>query len=156
MAAEVGQPAPELSAVNNERKPVAVADLKGKTTVLAFFPGAFTGGCQQEACAFRDSMAEYNNMGAQVYGVSVDSFFAQNAFIKENNLNFPFLSDYTRKTIEGYGVPVHDFAGMPGYTASMRAVFVLDKDGVIRHKAVVAPTEQPNFDEIKQAVRSLA
>ena len=123
---------------------------------LAFFPGAFTGGCQQEACTFRDSMAEYNNMGAQVYGVSVDSFFVQNAFIKENNLNFPFLSDYTRKTIEGYGIPVHDFAGMPGYTASMRAVFVLDKEGIIRHKAVVAPTEQPNFDEIKQAVRSLA
>ena len=94
--------------------------------------------------------------GPQVYGVSVDSFFAQNAFIKENNLNFPFLSDYTRKTIEGYGIPVHDFAGMPGYTASMRAVFVLDKEGVIRHKAVVAPTEQPNFDEIKQAVQSLA
>ena len=80
MSAEVGQPAPELTLINNERQPVTLADIKGKTTVLAFFPGAFTGGCQQEACTFRDALSEYNNLGAQVYGISVDSFFAQNAF----------------------------------------------------------------------------
>ena len=91
MSAEVGQPAPELTLINNERQPVTLADIKGKTTVLAFFPGAFTGGCQQEACTFRDALSEYNNLGAQVYGISVDSFFAQNAFVNENNLNFPFL-----------------------------------------------------------------
>jgi len=155
MPADVGQQAPELSVVNNERKPVAIGDLKGKTTVLAFFPGAFTGGCQQEACTFKDSMAEYTSVNAQIFGVSVDSSFAQNAFAKANDLNFPFLSDYTRKTIQDYGVPVNDFAGMTGYTTSMRAVFVLDKDGVIQYKTVVAPTEQPDFDEIKQAVQKL-
>ncbi|MCL0101545.1 peroxiredoxin [Dehalococcoidia bacterium] len=155
MSAELGQPAPELTVVNNERKPVTLADLKGKTAVLVFFPGAFTGGCVEEACTFRDSIEEYNNLGAQVYGISVDSFFVQNAFVSENKLNFPFLSDYSRKTIEAYGIPVHDFAGMPGYTSSMRAVFVIDAQGKVRYKVAVAPTEQPNFEEIKVAVSNI-
>ena len=92
MSAEVGQPAPDLTLINNERQPVTLADIKGKTSVLVFFPGAFTGGCQEEACTFRDALSDYNDLGAQVYGISVDSFFAQDAFIKENNLNFPFLT----------------------------------------------------------------
>jgi peroxiredoxin len=155
MSVEVGDQAPELTVVNNERKSVTLGDLQGKTTVLVFFPGAFTGGCQTEACTFRDALSDYNDLGAQVYGVSVDSFFAQNAFVSENSLNFPFLSDYTRKTIEDYGIPVNNFAGMEGYTTSMRAVFVLDSQGAIRFKTVVAPTEQPDFEEIKQAVSQL-
>ena len=152
MSAEVGQPAPDLTLINNERQPVTLADIKGKTVVLVFFPGAFTGGCQEEACTFRDALSDYNDLGAQVYGISVDSFFAQDAFIKENNLNFPFLSDYTRKTIEDYGIAVNDFAGMPGYTTSMRAVFVIASEGTIQHKVSVAPTEQQDFDGIKNAV----
>ena len=152
MSAEVGQSAPEITLIDNERQSVALADIKGKTTVLVFFPGAFTGGCQEEACTFRDALSEYNDLGAQVYGISVDSFFVQDAFINQNNLNFPFLSDYSRKTIEDYGIAVNDFAGMPGYTTSMRAVFVIDSKGIVRYKVAVAPTEQPDFDAIKSAV----
>ena len=152
MSAEIGKQSPELTAINNERQPVTLGDIKGKTAVLVFFPGAFTGGCQEEACTFRDALAEYNDVGAQVYGISVDSFFVQDAFISENNLNYPFLSDYSRKTIEDYGIAVNDFAGMPGYTTSMRAVFVLDSAGIVRYKVAVATTEQPDFDEIKKAV----
>ena len=152
MSAEVGQSAPEITLIDNERQSVALADIKGKTTVLVFFPGAFTGGCQEEACTFRDALSEYNDLGAQVYGISVDSFFVQDAFINQNNLNFPFLSDYSRKTIEDYGIAVNDFAGMPGYTTSMRAVFVIDSQGIVRYKVAVAPTEHPDFDAIKSAV----
>ena len=152
MSAEVGPSAPEITLIDNERQSVALADIKGKTTVLVFFPGAFTGGCQEEACTFRDALSEYNDLGAQVYGISVDSFFVQDAFINQNNLNFPFLSDYSRKTIEDYGIAVNDFAGMPGYTTSMRAVFVIDSQGIVRYKVAVAPTEQPDFDAIKSAV----
>ena len=64
MTADVGEPAPELNVVNNQRQPVTLADLKGKPAVLVFFPGAFTGGCQQEACTFRDSLSDYNDLGA--------------------------------------------------------------------------------------------
>ena len=155
MTAEIGQPAPEFMLINNERKSFKLDDLGGKPAVLVFFPGAFTGGCQQEACTFRDSMNEYNELGVSVYGISVDSFFVQNAFITDNNLNFEFLSDYSRETIENYGIAVNDFAGMPGYTTSMRAVFLIDSSGIITYKEAVPPPEQPNFDAIKEAIAKL-
>ena len=155
MALEVGAPSPEVSLFNNERQVLPLENFKGQTSVLVFFPGAFTGGCQEEACTFRDSLAQYEGLGAQVYGISVDSFFVQNAFISSNDLNFPFLSDYSRKTIESYGIAVRDFAGMEGYTTSQRAVVVLDKDGVVRFVTAVAPTEQPDFAEIQKAVTAI-
>ena len=155
MALQVGAPSPEVSLFNNERQVLTLENFKGQTSVLVFFPGAFTGGCQEEACTFRDSLAQYEGLGAQVYGISVDSFFVQNAFISSNDLNFLFLSDYSRKTIESYGIAVRDFAGMEGYTTSQRAVVVLDKDGVVRFVTAVAPTEQPDFAEIQKAVTAL-
>tara|TARA_B100000686_G_C16720711_1_gene934775 strand:- start:1207 stop:1674 length:468 start_codon:yes stop_codon:yes gene_type:complete len=155
MALQVGAPSPEVSLFNNERQVLTLENFKGQTSVLVFFPGAFTGGCQEEACTFRDSLAQYEGLGAQVYGISVDSFFVQNAFISSNDLNFPFLSDYSRKTIESYGIAVRDFAGMEGYTTSQRAVVVLDKDGVVRFVTAVAPTEQPDFAEIQKAVTAI-
>ena len=156
MSAEIGAKAPELSAINSDKQPVKLADLEGSPALLVFFPGAFTGGCQKEACDFRDSISDYNDVGVKVYGISVDSFFVQNAFIKENELNFPFLSDYTRQTIEDFGIAINDFAGMPGYTSSTRSVFLLDANGVVQYKASVAPTEQPNLDELKEAVQKLS
>ena len=155
MALQVGAPSPEVSLFNNERQVLTLENFKGQTSVLVFFPGALTGGCQEEACTFRDSLAQYEGLGAQVYGISVDSFFVQNAFISSNDLNFPFLSDYSRKTIESYGIAVRDFAGMEGYTTSQRAVVVLDKDGVVRFVTAVAPTEQPDFAEIQKAVTAI-
>ena len=155
MALEVGAPSPEISLFNNERQILTIENFKGQTSVLVFFPGAFTGGCQEEACTFRDSLTQYEGLGAQVYGISVDSFFVQNAFISSNDLNFPFLSDYSRKTIESFGIAVRNFAGMEGYTTSQRAVVVLDKDGVVRFVTAVAPTEQPAFDEIQKAVTAI-
>ena len=155
MALEVGAPSPEISLFNNERQVLTLENFKGQTSVLVFFPGAFTGGCQEEACTFRDSLTQYEGLGAQVYGISVDSFFVQNAFISSNELNFPFLSDYSRTTIENFGIAVRNFAGMEGYTTSQRAVVVLDKDGVVRFVTAVAPTEQPDFDEIQKAVTAI-
>ena len=66
MSAEIGEHAPELTLINNERKNFTLGDLDGKPAVLVFFPGAFTGGCQQEACTFRDSMNEYSDLGVSV------------------------------------------------------------------------------------------
>ena len=155
MTLEVGATSPEIRLFNNERQVITLENLKGQTSVLVFFPGAFTGGCQQEACTFRDSLSQYEGLNAQVYGISVDSFFVQNAFISDNELNFPFLSDYSRKTIESFDIAVRDFAGMEGYTTSKRAVVVLDKDGIVRFVTAVAPTEQPDFDEIQNAVTAI-
>ena len=153
MSAEIGAKAPELSAINSDKQPVKLADLEGSPALLVVFRGAFTGGCQKEACDFRDSISDYNDVGVKVYGISVDSFFVQNAFIKENELNFPFLSDYTRQIIEDFGIAINDFAGMPGYTASERAVFIVDEEGDVMWKWVGEnPGKQPDYDEVLSAV----
>ena len=149
MAAEVGQKAPDFELFDNDKNPTKLSDSKGKNVVLAFFPGAFTGVCTTEMCTFRDRSDSFNSMNAQVYGISVDAIFSQKAFSDANNLNFPLLSDYERKVGGAYGVSLPNFAGMDGYTASERAVFVIDKEGVIRFKWVGEnPGKDPDYDEV--------
>ena len=72
--------------------------------MLAFYPGAFTGVCDSEMCSLRDSMAEFNELNANVVGISVDSPFANGGFAGRHNLEFPLLSDFTRDRITSYNV----------------------------------------------------
>ena len=156
MAAEVGQQAPDFELFDNDKNPTKLSDSKGKNVVLAFFHGAFTGVCTTEMCSFRDRSDSFNSMNAQVYGISVDAIFSQKAFSDANNLNFPLLSDYQREVGAAYGVSLPNFAGMDGYTASERAVFVIDKGGVIRFKWVGEnPGKEPDYDEVQREVDKL-
>ena len=94
MAIKVGSKAPEFTLFDTDKKPRSLSEFRGKNVVLAFYPGAFTGVCTKELCAFRDAMSNFNNLNAQVVGISVDSPFANKAFATQNNLQFPLLSDY--------------------------------------------------------------
>jgi peroxiredoxin len=128
----------------------------GKKTVLAFFPGAFTGVCTKEMCTFRDSMQLLTNVQGQVVGISVNDPFTNKAFAETNRLQFPILGDYTRETVRKYDVFHNDFAGLKGYTAAKRAVFILDEKGIVRYKWVSEdPGKEPNYEEIRQALRRL-
>ena len=156
MAVTKGQRAPEFTLVDTEKKPRSLKEFLGKKSVLVFFPGAFTGVCTKEMCAFRDSMARFNELNAQVVGISVDSPFANKGFATQNNLQFPLLSDYTRSTLKDYGI-VHDgFGGLTGYSAAKRSVFVLDKDGVVQYAWISEnPGVEPNYEEVTNAVSSI-
>ena len=156
MAVEVGQVAPEINLYDQERKERSLNEFKGKNVVLAFFPGAFTGTCTDEMCAFRDQADQLNSMNAQVLGISVDPPFAQKAWADANNLNFPILSDYNRQVVNQYDVALPNLAGLQGYVAANRVVFVLDKDGVVRYKWV-APSlgNEPDYEEIGRALGKL-
>jgi peroxiredoxin len=142
--------------VNSDRKAVRLRELLGKPTVLAFFPGAFTGVCTKEMCAFRDSLARFNALNAQVVGISVDSPFAQKAFADANGLSFPLMSDYNREAVRAFDVQDPNFGGgtLPG--VAMRSVFVLDGNGVVRFKWV-APTQgtEPDYAAVEAAVKAL-
>ncbi len=156
MAAETGQQAPNFTLFDSGLQQRSLSEFKGKNVVLAFFPGAFTGVCTTEMCTFRDRSDQFNSLNAQVLGISVDSPFSQKAWSDQNNLNFPLLSDYERKAVNAYGVGFPDLAGLGGYVAANRAVFVVDKEGVIRYKWVApSPAEEPNYDEVRQAVSQL-
>jgi peroxiredoxin len=153
--AEVGEKAPDISAPDQNREAKNLGDYRGKNVILAFFPGAFTGGCTTEMCSLRDNMAMLNGMNAEVIGVSVDNPAANKAFADANQLQFTLLSDYNHKAVSSYDIPWNDFLGMEGNTVARRSIFVIDKDGVIRYKWVAAQDPVPPYDEISEALKAL-
>jgi peroxiredoxin len=154
---EVGDKAPEIELVDTERVPVRISSFKGKPTVLLFYPGAFTGVCTKEMCTIRDSLAQYNKLNANVVGISVDSPFANKAFKSANNLNFTLLSDYNRDAVKAFGNVQENFAGIKGYNASKRAVYVLDKDLTIRFKWVSDnPGVEPDYETVSKETAKIA
>jgi peroxiredoxin len=154
MAADVGSTAPDFTLMNQDREPVTLSKLTGKPVVLAFFPAAFSGVCQKELCTFRDSIGELGKANAQVLGISVDSFFALKAFHDQQKLNFPLLSDFNKQVIRDYGVFNEDMIGLKGI--AKRAVFVLDKDGVVRHREVLDDARnEPDYQKVTESLASL-
>ncbi len=154
MAINVGSKAPEFTLFDEDKKSRSLSEFLGKKVVLAFFPGAFTGVCTKELCAFRDSMSNFNNLNAQVIGISVDSPFANKAFATQNNLQFPLLSDYMRVVSKQYCGVYEDFAGMKGYSASKRAVFIVDANGNVKYVWVSEnPGVEPDYNAITQALK---
>jgi peroxiredoxin len=155
MALKTGDKAPDFTLFDGDRKPRSLSEFLGKKTVLAFYPGAFTGACTKELCTFRDSLASLGSLHAQVVAVSVDSPFANKAFADHNRLTFPVLSDYTRRTVKAYAGVHEDFAGLTGYTASRRAVFVLDGQANVKYAWISEnPGVEPPYDEINKALGS--
>jgi peroxiredoxin len=153
---EVGQTAPDFVLYDAEKKETKLSDFlgKGKRTVLAFYPGAFTGTCTTELCTFRDMMGEFGKLSGQVIGVSVDSPFANKGFAEKNGLKFPLLSDFKREVIQKYDVTWKGLGGLKGYESANRAVFVLDERGKITYRWVASdPGQLPNFEEVKKALR---
>ena len=157
MAAEVEDKAPDFELLDVERNKRTLSEFSGSKLVIAFYPGAFTSVCTQEMCALRDSLARFNEMNATVVGISVNDPFSNKAFSDQNQLNFPLLSDYARRAVTDYDVALNDFAGMSGYTAAKRSVFVVDGEGTIRYKWVSEdPGVEPNYDDIAEKLREIA
>ncbi len=153
MALKVNDKAPDFTLFDTDRKERSLKDFAGKKLVIAFFPGAFTGVCQKELCTFRDSMTNFNQMGAQVIGISVDSPFANAAFASQNELNFPLLCDFTRSAAKAYGGVHEDFAGLRGYSAAKRTVFVLDASHKVKYAWISEnPGAEPPYEEVKKAL----
>lgn len=161
---EEGETAPDFTAplaggdaYNDLEAFTLSAALGDGPVVLAFYPAAFTSGCTDEMCAFRDSMAEFAELDARVYGVSVDLPFAQNVWMREHDLNFPMLSDWDHDIIRAYDVVYDDMYDM--VEAAQRSVFVLDADGTVVYKWV-REGDNPDFEafvgEIRDAVARAA
>lgn len=133
---------------------VRLSDHRGKdVVVLLFFPGAFSGTCTREMCEVSEGL--HGLEGAVVYGISVDSPFAQAAWAEAKGITVPLLSDYGREVIVDYDVQLPNFASTTG-TAAARSVFVIDRDGVIRYsEQTPSAGELPNFAEAARVVREL-
>src|SRR6476660_7925883 len=156
MAAEVGSKAPDFTLVNQDREPVKLSDQIGNgNTVLAFFPGAFSGVCTKEMCTLRDSMAQLNGLGAKVFGISTDTFFALKAWGDQQKLGFPLLSDYNKEAIKAFDVVNPDMVGLKNI--AKRALIVIDKKGVIRYReALDDARNEPDYNKLKEELKKLA
>jgi peroxiredoxin len=149
-AIKVGDKAPDFTLPDTELKPRTLSEFLGNKTVIAFFVGAFTSVCTKEMCAFRDSMARLINLKAQIIVIAVTDPFSNKAFAEKNLITFPILSDYKREVIQTYGIELPNFAGITGYTTAKRAIFILDKDGIVRYAWITNnPAVEPNYSEIE-------
>lgn len=153
MSVDVGAPAPDFTLTNQERQPVTLSAQRGHPVVLAFFPAAFSSVCQKELCTFRDQLVRFNHAQAQVYGISVDTFFALKAFHDAQRLTFPLLSDFNKQVIRAYDVFNEDMIGLHGI--AKRAVFVIDSTGVVRHREVLDDARnEPDYQKVFAALEA--
>jgi glutaredoxin-dependent peroxiredoxin len=150
----IGDKAPDFELPDPDMKPRKLSDLRGKKTILAFFPAAESPVCTAEMCALRDSLDQLRDLGANVVGISVDGPFANKFFTQNRHLNFPVLSDYKRDVIKKYGIVMKDLAALKDYNAAKRSVFVLDENGNVIYRWVSDnPLVEPNYNEIKDALK---
>jgi peroxiredoxin len=153
MAVEVGQQAPDATLVGVDRKAVKINDLRGKTTVLAFFPASFTSTCTKEMCRFRDDQGRLESLSAQVIGISADTPFTLAEFAKQNRLQQMMLSDFNHEAMAAYGVQDNNFIGLL-HGIARRSVFVIDKNGKIVYTWVAdQPGVEPPYDQVEAAVQ---
>ena len=152
MPVDVGAKAPDFTLPNQDRQPVTLSEqLKNGPVVLAFFPAAFSGVCTKEMCTFRDSMSELNTASATVLGVSTDTFFSLKAWGDQQKLTFPLLSDYNKDVIRKYDVVHPDMVGLRDI--SKRAVFVIGRDGTVKHREVLDDARnEPNYAKVTEFV----
>ena len=156
---EVGDKAPEFALYDTDLKLRKMEEFlsEGQMTIFAFYPGAFTGVCTKEMCAFRDMYGELERLKGRVVGISVDPPFANKAFAEKHGLTFPLLSDFNRDVIQMYGVVWKDLGGMKGYDGANRAIFMVDSSGKIVYEWIGEnPGSYPDFEAIRKALyRSL-
>src|SRR6266850_1274955 len=122
-----GDKAPDFTAVTNDGGKVSLSDLKGKPVILYFYPKDDTPGCTKEACAFRDDYEAFQEIGAEVIGVSSDAAESHGKFASKYRLPFVLLSDRDGDVRRRYGVPA-TLGLLPG-----RVTFVIDRQGTVRH-----------------------
>ena len=153
----LNETAPDFNLKNTEKNDIALSSYKGKTVVLAFYPGAFTGVCDAEMCSLRDSMNSFNDLNATVLGISVDSPWANAEFAKKYEINFNLLSDYNRDVSKAYDMIFNGLGGLEGYKCSNRGVIIIDGQGLIQYRWVAEnPGVEPNYSEIIEKVKSLS
>lgn len=158
MPLAVGSKAPDFTLKRKTAdgvKDVKLSDNFGKkNTVVLFFPLAFTSVCTKEMCDVSAGMSDYSSLNAEVYAVSVDSPFSQEAWAQKEKITIPVLSDLNKKTAEAYGVLLPDLIGLGSVSA--RAAFVIDKNGVVQYsEQTPTPKDLPNFDKIKETLGKL-
>jgi glutaredoxin-dependent peroxiredoxin len=150
----IGQKVPDFSLFDSEKKERKLSEFtqKGSLTI-AFFPFAFSRTCDREMCVFRDNLAGAGSLEGSVIGISVDSVFTLKIYSETYNLGFPVLSDFNKKVAKAFDVLQDPWVDLGYKGVAKRAVFVVDRKGVLRYRWVAQePGEEPPYDQVAAAV----
>lgn len=155
MKIELGNHAPDFTLYNTQKKAVSLHEYEGKNVLLLFFPFAFTSTCTAELCSMRDDIGTYQNLNAEVFGISVDSPYVLKQFKEEQHLNFELLSDFNKTVSDIYGCLQAQW-GMEMRGVSKRSAFIIDKNGKVQYAEILEnASELPDFNAIKNILAEL-
>lgn len=143
-----GDPAPEFELPGTGGKTYRLGDYRGAKLILAFYPGDFTPTCTKQFCSYRDQGDRLDGLGAAMLGISPQSVDSHERFMQEESLNVPLLADEDKSVARAYGV----LAG----PLVRRAIFILDEEGIIRHRKVsMVGLGYESVDDIEQALAKI-
>jgi thioredoxin-dependent peroxiredoxin len=126
-----GDPAPPFTLPDADGREVSLADFRGRKVVVYFYPAASTPGCTTQACDFRDNLAELDDAGFAVVGISPDKPAKLAKFRDAERLTFPLLSDPDRRVLDAYGAFGEKTMYGKKVTGVIRSTFVVDEEGRI-------------------------
>lgn len=155
MAVSVGAEAPDFSLHSTNDDVITLSNYRDQSNVLLlFFPLAFSPVCHQELCSVRDSHSRYEDLDAQILGVSGDSVFTLKAWTEAEAFPFPLLSDFNHEVAPQYDSLFDELAWMK--SVPKRSAFVIDKQGIVRYAEIGAtPKDLPDFDAIQGVLAEL-
>ncbi|MCU1641157.1 MAG: peroxiredoxin [Nocardia sp.] len=126
-----GDIAPAFTLPDADGKEVSLADYRGRKVIVYFYPAASTPGCTKQACDFRDSLAELNEAGLEVIGISPDKPAKLAKFREAEGLTFPLLSDPDKAVLLAYGAFGEKTMYGKTVTGVIRSTFLVDESGKI-------------------------
>ena len=146
-----GTVAPYFELPSTPDQNLTLSDFRGQTVILAFYPEDWSPVCSDQLGLYQAVLSEFQRLGAELLGISVDSAWSHLAFAKDRNLHFPLLADFEPKGAVARAYHVYrDVAG-----TSERGLFVIDADGVIRWSYVSPVGLNPGADGILRALEEL-
>ncbi len=159
MSVLVTKPAPDFKAqavmANGQFQDLKLSDYQGKYVILFFYPLDFTFVCPTEIIAFSDRAGEFEELGVQLIGVSVDSHFSHLAWRNTprdqgglGNIQYPLVADLSKQIARDYDVLIGD-------TVALRGLFLIDPQGVVRHQVVNDLPLGRSVDEALRMVQAL-
>ena len=146
-----GTPAPDFGLHSTPDQTVKLSEFRGQPVVLAFYPADWSPVCGDQMALYNEMLPEFQNLGAELMGISVDGAWCHAEFSRDRKLHFPLLADFEPKgaVAKLYGVY------RQGDGTSERALFVIDTEGVIRWSYVSPVGVNPGADGILSALEEL-
>lgn len=126
-----GDTAPDFTLTDQHGKSVSLHDFRGQKVILYFYPEALTEGCQKQACDFRDNLAELNDAGIAVIGISPDKPAKLAKFVERDELTFPLLSDPEKKVLTEWGAFGEKKMYGKVVNGVIRSTFLIDEKGTV-------------------------